>query len=524
MRSLRTQLLILVCGTVFSVFALLAGMVMINYRGLVETSAEREMVLIAETYSDVLNTSFGAVERAAANIKEYIEHEVDPVKLSKDTVYADLFYSDLVIRCGKSAKIAGCVNSVYFRPDPTIYGAKEGVFLVDNGYGDYMREDNIDILAYDSKDREHVGWYYEPVEAGRALWMDPYYNKSINAYLISYVIPVYANDRLLGVYGMDISMATILKVINSIDFGQGFGFLADDEGNLVYHKDYPEGLIEILLDEEIGAAVDFLISKRSRDNSIGSYKYKGKNWSIIGADLLNDMKLAITVPWSQVRGPINRMWRNMTLLLLVVVAIVFFAGWFVMTRIVGPIQELTKAASRISKGELNTPIEYSSKNELGELSKSIKQMARELGEYFSYIRAQAYVDAMTGVGNKAAYIDAIRLLDRKVKEKIADFSVVVFDINRLKWVNDNLGHEFGDMIISDAASIMKLVFGADHIYRVGGDEFTVLLEGVTESDMDLYFSKFDERLLEFNSGFRQSLAKLGISHGYALFRQEYDDV
>ena len=68
-------------------------------------------------------------------------------------------------------------------------------------------------------------------------------------------------------------------------------------------------------------------------------------------------------------------------------------------------------------------------------------MAGELQEYISYIHAQAYTDAMTGVGNKAAYMDRIKLLDRKIHEHMADFAVIVFDVNGLKRVNDSFGHE-----------------------------------------------------------------------------------
>nr|MCR5278786.1 diguanylate cyclase [Lachnospiraceae bacterium] len=187
------------------------------------------------------------------------------------------------------------------------------------------------------------------------------------------------------------------------------------------------------------------------------------------------------------------------------------------SKIVGPIQQLTGAASRIAKGELNTPIAYSSENEIGELAKSIKQMARELNEYFEYIHAQAFTDAMTGVGNKAAYLDAIRKIDRKIIEHMADFGIVVFDINGLKRVNDNMGHEFGDKLISDAASVMKLVYGAEKVFRVGGDEFTVIVEGVESSDMDLYFDKFNLKLEEFNMGYRKYDMKLAISKGYAIY-------
>ena len=56
-----------------------------------------------------------------------------------------------------------------------------------------------------------------------------------------------------------------------------------------------------------------------------------------------------------------------------------------------------------------------------------------------------------------------------------DYAIFVMDINYLKMYNDKYGHEFGDMLISDASTIIKRVFGDYNIYRIGRDEFTVII-------------------------------------------------
>ncbi|MCR5279903.1 MAG: hypothetical protein K6E19_10735, partial [Lachnospiraceae bacterium] len=291
MRSIRTQLLALVYGSVIAVFGILAGMVMINYRGLVESTAKEEMILITDKYSEELNDMFSTVERACAGMTDYLSLKPDFERLVSDNEYADAFYVDLAIRGSKSADIVGNVYSVYFRPDPTVYGSESGMLMVNNGYGEYMRSENTDILDYLENDREYVAWYYEPVAAGHAVWLEPYLNRNLNVYMISYVVPVYSNGKLFGVFGMDIAMSSILKVIDSVDYGEGFAYLVGKEGDILYHKDYPDGVKEIMLDDDLGAAVDFLIYKRTGDYSVGRYKYKGKACRLMGADLHNGMKL-----------------------------------------------------------------------------------------------------------------------------------------------------------------------------------------------------------------------------------------
>ena len=100
-------------------------------------------------------------------------------------------------------------------------------------------------------------------------------------------------------------------------------------------------------------------------------------------------------------------------------------------------------------------------------------------------------DALTGVKNKLAYANAETEIDEQLSEKeILDaktFSVVVCDINGLKIVNDSLGHSAGDNYICDASEIICNIYKHSPVFRIGGDEFVVLLRGVDyDNRMDLY--------------------------------------
>lgn len=79
-------------------------------------------------------------------------------------------------------------------------------------------------------------------------------------------------------------------------------------------------------------------------------------------------------------------------------------------------------------------------------------------------------DALTGLLSRYAYSHALEQYDSEMPEDAAVFSI---DINGLKEVNDNLGHDAGDELIIGAASCIKKVFDG-HAFRTGGDEFIVL--------------------------------------------------
>ena len=90
----------------------------------------------------------------------------------------------------------------------------------------------------------------------------------------------------------------------------------------------------------------------------------------------------------------------------------------------------------------------------------------------------AIVDPLTGVKNKHAYLTEQGNLDAAIDEDRApEFAIVVCDVNNLKKVNDTLGHKAGDEYIREACRMICEIFQHSPVYRIGGDEFVVILKG-----------------------------------------------
>lgn len=90
----------------------------------------------------------------------------------------------------------------------------------------------------------------------------------------------------------------------------------------------------------------------------------------------------------------------------------------------------------------------------------------------------ANIDALTGVKNKHAYQDEEKQLNKKIKEHFdVEFALVLLDINDLKKINDTQGHQAGDRYIRDACKLICNTFKHSPVFRIGGDEFTVIVQG-----------------------------------------------
>jgi diguanylate cyclase (GGDEF)-like protein/PAS domain S-box-containing protein len=107
---------------------------------------------------------------------------------------------------------------------------------------------------------------------------------------------------------------------------------------------------------------------------------------------------------------------------------------------------------------------------------------------------QAYHDALTNLPNRALFMD--RLSDAMARSTLLESrtAVLFIDLDRFKVINDSLGHETGDLLLSEAGQrILSAVRSEDIVSRLGGDEFTVLIEDVASPEMAIGVA---ERLID----------------------------
>ena len=90
----------------------------------------------------------------------------------------------------------------------------------------------------------------------------------------------------------------------------------------------------------------------------------------------------------------------------------------------------------------------------------------------------AYKDALTGVRNRAAYLEAEEELNHHITAGNPEpFAIALFDVNDLKAVNDQSGHLAGDEYLKNACRIICRLFKHSPVFRIGGDEFTAIVKG-----------------------------------------------
>lgn len=141
----------------------------------------------------------------------------------------------------------------------------------------------------------------------------------------------------------------------------------------------------------------------------------------------------------------------------------------------------------------------------------------EQGLKYEIVSSLAYSDGLTSLGNRTAYLEQ---LDAYSKSNLSELGIVFLDINDLKKVNDYKGHETGDKLIKEASVIIRDSFGKyGKSYRIGGDEFCVLLDNENpQSDYGTALEIFNQLIDHANQNNSFDF-KIHIAQGFSICKQ-----
>ncbi len=155
------------------------------------------------------------------------------------------------------------------------------------------------------------------------------------------------------------------------------------------------------------------------------------------------------------------------------------------------------------------------RRELEELLEIERRQMIELGS----VRNMAYTDPLTGVKNKYSYIEEKKRLNSLIRSgELKELGLVVFDLNGLKDVNDTFGHDEGDRYIMKASSIICRRFSHSPVFRIGGDEFVVLLEGDDYRNRKSLLDSFDRQMDE-----NRMHGDIVVASGIGIFQPGQDE-
>lgn len=125
----------------------------------------------------------------------------------------------------------------------------------------------------------------------------------------------------------------------------------------------------------------------------------------------------------------------------------------------------------------------------------------------AHLRALTKLDALTEVYNRRALEEELQRLEKMKRP----FALVFADIDDFHEINDRFGHLEGDQVIRELAGFLsRSVRASDGVYRYGGDEFTILMEGANRAEAERVLTRLEQKLQELRARWRERLQELEI--------------
>lgn len=303
MKTIKARIIVTVVICSLLSTAICGGISIINSGRSEYEDSKKEMQYVCENLGADMEAQLERVEQSVNTAYSVVLQQLNDVAAFKSSkAYVDQFTAimrQMLFEIGENTEGA---LTAYIRYNPDFTEPDSGVFLTRNNDGEkFTSVTPTDFSMYSPSDLEHVGWYYIPVQHGAPLWMDPYLNSNINVYMLSYVIPITINGQSIGIIGMDIDFRKFTEAIDNASlFESGYAFLANKEGNIVYHKTLEAGtsintlkgaenLKEALLDP-------------TKERTALSYKFQGESKELCYITLRNNMRYVMTAPENELKS------------------------------------------------------------------------------------------------------------------------------------------------------------------------------------------------------------------------------
>lgn len=397
MRTIKAKVIIsvILCSLLSAVIC--GGISIANSGATSYESSRQEMGLSCVNQSAELNSMMEKVAQSVDTVYSIALERIDNVSEFKtSTEYVDSYTEEMKDILLEFANHTDGAMTAYIRYNPEYTEPDSGLFFTrDSSDSEFTSVTPTDFSMYDPTDTEHVGWYYIPVENKAPTWMEPYLNSNINVYMVSYVVPIYIDGESFGIIGMDIDFSKFTDVVDKSGiFDTGYAYLADDDGNIMYHHAIEVGTG--LSDVDSGMTkMSEAFADNEQEQTFISYTYQGEQKVMYYTTLANGMKYALTAPDAELKAQAIETGKLIIMGALAAIIIAALIGLIMGLALTRPITQINGIIAETAEFNfVHNPASeklYRKKDETGEMAKSIHNMRRNLRQMVADIRV-AYDD------------------------------------------------------------------------------------------------------------------------------------
>ncbi len=318
--------------------------------------------------------------------------------------------------------------------------------------------------------------------------------------VVKIIMPVISDGYAYAFCGIEVKPEGIFGILSEYEFVKGsYPMIADDgyviyspsENNLSENISLNDAPLTNILGKTAYTAECIDSYTASSGEKIYFYQKTGNasGWNII---VLFDSR--------EINGGIHALYLRQMAILFCLCALMMIAVVNLLHRESSPLHEIRKCTEEMANGNYNYRITSFAKNEFGKVGKNINKIADIMQSESNTLSSYKYTDTLTGLGNRSMLYERMEDIIHTREEGRSRFAVMFVDIDNFKWLNETLGHNFGDEVLCSFASIMKDQLPPEvPVFRFSGDEFIILKE------FDNDYSEVNSVIEKLHSCFNKAL-------------------
>ena len=518
MHSLRTRITLLTVCVIVVAVTVVSLLSVFFIRRNEHRQTDQLLLMLCETGERNLDYYFDSVQKSVNKISSYVEEDLDREVKDLDSKDLEQHMERARSYFENIAYKTNGVLTYYYRIDPTVSDTVKGFWYTNLDGDEFVPHEVTDITLYDTQDTSKLVWFTVPKYTGEPIWLPPYITDNLDVRVISYNVPIFYKGNFIGVVGIEIDYTTMAEQVQSIRlYNNGYAFLNDAEGDIFYH---PRIDVATLGEEDAPGVPEGMMS----DSTFIRYNFDGVEKQAAWLPLSNGMRLTVAVPVSESEGDWQSLIREILIVSGAVLAILSLFTLYYTGHITKHLEELTRAAEEVDKGNYDFELDYNGDDEIGRLTSTFKRLSGNMKDQIIDLNKRANVDALTSVRNKGAFSDAIEELQKKMDAGGPPpvYAFGVFDCDNLKSVNDQYGHDKGDIYLKTACSLICRVFQHSPVFRIGGDEFSVILQNEDYDNREALIAAFFEGAEETCGTKENPWEQIHVAMGVAVYDPEKD--
>ena len=260
------------------------------------------------------------------------------------------------------------------------FGTESGVLFFNKPVSPIIEE----LKPFEHRERP---WYTTAKEKNDTIWTSVYVDANTKKLVTTVATPVYMDGEFAGVVGLDLLLETMQQDILDLKFADsGYAILVDNSGDVVVHPDYTarnKRWNETFTGENVldmGSSLEE-IGREMIDGKEGvkEITIDGKNYYVSYSPVHGiNGSIAFFVEDEKIAGAMESLREKMYIGIIILTGAIAILGIFLASYITRPIEELTKGAEEVAKGNLDYRIESKSGDEIGILTDSFNRMVEEL--------------------------------------------------------------------------------------------------------------------------------------------------